>query len=178
MSVGNGASNDCNSVFCSQLHFTVALCVDSFNFFLISKQFLTLQRVLSNKTNHGQRSEILMSCVGDSNHVLGWVTCLCVLSPPPFLLLLLLLQTLPENKRAHLEPEISSSKSALCVCVTALNIPEAGSERGGKCVHSSRRALSLEENHNFSFEGEKIKGGKQWILGDKKMFWKLGKPKV
>lgn len=28
LSVGNGARNDCNDVFCSQLHFRVALCVD------------------------------------------------------------------------------------------------------------------------------------------------------
>lgn len=33
--------------------------------------------------------------------------------PPPFLLLLLLLQSVPDNKRAHLEPKISSSKYGL-----------------------------------------------------------------
>lgn len=108
------------------------------------------------KQNLEQRSEILISCVGDPNHVWGWLRCLCVHSLPSSSS-----KTLPENKRAHLEPEISSSKSALCV--TTLNIPEDGSGRRGKCVHSSCWAFGLGGNHSSSFEG-KNKGRKWWIL--------------
>lgn len=104
----------------------------------------------------------------------GWDVRVFILPPLLLLLvLLLLLQTLPENKRALLEPEISSSWSTLC--------DDAEYSRAWLWVDTENASvhlagLSASEEIASNFEGGKKNKGREWqMLGDNRMFWKAGK---